>query len=247
MRYFCAVLLAAFAASSLAQMEIEKPNPAQAADETAERAITPLTCDVNWGTYCLTAWVDSYGFSVNTTGVFPDPVTFDNALTSTVNISGIAGMDMVHARWLSLQTCLGPNAFECLFIETHLQQIFKTNVTGMDSTLWLITFLEEEYSNSPDAFKVIRQNYHCAAQVQVHYASAINQCQATYAIDVQKDPLNVCMYQVFYMTCLQTIYSQTCSTQLGGYVCGEAAIYLRTLNPSCFENPPSKNFCYSLT
>ena len=34
------------------------------------------------------------------------------------------------------------------------------------------------------------------------------------------------------MTCLQTIYAQTCGNQLGGVVCNEAGIALRVLVPA---------------
>jgi len=272
MKFIFAALFAAFAACSLAQPATDiTPNPSLATDgtnpslatdgtnpslatdgtnptpATDRPTITPLTCDISWATYCLKTYIDRFGFNSATTGVFPDPGTFNQAAGDYINANGVNGLVNTHTWWLALQTCLGPNSFPCLFDPDALQRIFNTDATTMDATIWLITFLEEDYAHGEPAYTVIRTNFHCAQQVQVHYNDSITRCQDTYVSDVQKDPSNVCSYQVFFMTCMQTIFASNCGNKLGGYVCNEVGIVLRVLNPQCLNNPPSNNFCYSLT
>uniref|UniRef100_A0A914VRW2 Uncharacterized protein n=1 Tax=Plectus sambesii TaxID=2011161 RepID=A0A914VRW2_9BILA len=237
MQFLFTALLAVLATCCFAQQTTTSRRP----------TIPAITCDISWATYCLKTYIDRYGFNSTNTGVFPDPATFDQAQSNYIAANGVHGLANGRTWWLALQTCLGPDSFPCLFDSNKLQQIFNTDSTTMDGTLWMITFFEEDFVNSPDAYKVGIQYYHCAVQVQNHYNNSIYQCQNTYFNDIQKDPKNICSYQVFYMTCLQTIYASNCAPALGGYVCNEAGIYLRLMNPACIENPPSNTFCYSLT
>uniref|UniRef100_A0A914XE55 Uncharacterized protein n=1 Tax=Plectus sambesii TaxID=2011161 RepID=A0A914XE55_9BILA len=204
-------------------------------------------CDIPWATYCLKSYMDQFGFNSTSTGVFPDPNSFNLALSNYISANGLNGLANTNTWWLALQTCLGPNSYPCIFDSEKLQQIFNTDSTSEDSTLWLITFVEEDFTNTPTAYAVYRQYYHCSVQVQTHYASAISQCQSTYFNDIAKDPSNICSYQVFFMSCLQTVYASNCSPKLGGFVCAELSIYLRITNPGCVDNPPAGNICYSMT
>lgn len=207
----------------------------------------PDTCDFAWATYCLKTYIDNFGFNSTGTGVFPGPDIFSVAQSNYISTNGRTGLANTHEWWLNLQSCLGPNALGCLYDDNRLQQIFKTNTTGNDGRFWLVIFLEEDFTHSPAPYAVLFRNYNCLDQTRTHNAASLAQCDNTYFNDVQSDPTNVCAYQVFYMTCLQTVYASNCGSQAGGFVCAEAAIYLRIVNPSCMNNPPAENICYSLT
>jgi len=238
MNTFFVALLAVFAVGSLAQLQT---------DGTTPRPTTFFTtCDISWARYCLSTYIDSWGFNSSLTGKFPDPNAFNIAASNYINATGVNGLSMAHTWWQALQICLGPNTIPCIFDANTLQQIFQTTATAMDGTLWLITLLEEDFINSQPAYNVIRQNYNCAKQVQTRYDAALTQCQQTYINDVNKDPANTCSYQVYFMTCLQTIYASNCNNRLGGFVCREAGIYFFVMNPHFNDTPPTENFCYPM-
>jgi len=97
---------------------------------------------------------------------------------------------------------------------------------------------ELNYECSPEAYKVLFDNFDCVLRVHVQYQSVFQKCLSTFQKEVTDDPDHLCKYSNEYVDCTKAPFKKECGSDVERVICKTTQIGFQISIPQCTINCP---------